>query len=146
MLIDQNFARFNVCSDRVIHWLHDCWTHIHDNTVEKLQPDPFYERNALLTPEIIEKVITDIEAIFVHELDKFMQYHRTAQGVSSSQILVTPSFDKLPYLAQRCIVQGLDRILQEYRVEPPTQAVEELAGQATTFTGPEAYTPLEYYC
>ena len=144
MLVDQSNIRFQECSDRVIHWLHDCWTHIHDHTVEKLQPDPFYERNAVLTPEIVEKVIADIEAIFVKELDKFMTYHRNAQGISSSQILVTPSFDKLPYLAQRYIVQGLDRILQEYRVEAPSQAATELAGQATTYP-PEAMLPIEYW-
>ena len=144
MLLDQNNIRFQECSDHVIHWLHDCWTHIHDHTVEKLQPDPFYERNAVLTPEIVEKVIADIEAIFVNELNKYMQYHRNAQGISSSQILITPSFDKLPYLAQRCIVQGLDRILQEYRVEAPSQAAAELAGQATTYP-PEAMLPIEYW-
>ena len=144
MLVDQNNIRFQECSDRVIHWLHDCWTHIHDHTVEKLQPNPFYERNAVLTPEIVEKVIADIEAIFVHELNKYMQYHRNAQGISSSQILITPSFDKLPYLAKRCIVQGLDRILQEYRVEAPSQAAAELAGQATTYP-PEAMLPIEYW-
>ena len=87
-----------------------------------MQPNPFYERNDVLTKEIVEKVITDIEGIFAKELDKFMNYHRGAQGVHASQVLVTPALDKLPYLAQRYIVQGLDRILQEYRVEvPPPQ-------------------------
>ena len=119
MYLDQNGARFQECSDRVIQWLHDCWVYIYNKEPEKMQPNPFYERNSVLTKEIVEKVITDIEGIFVRELDKFMNYHRGAQGVHASQVLVTPALDKLPYLAQRYIVQGLDRILQEYRVEAP---------------------------
>ncbi len=119
MYVTTEPGRFQECSDRNIEWLHHCWTFIHDDEVGKMQPDPFYERNDVLTPEVITAVITDIEALFRSELDKYMGYHRNAQGVSTSQILVTPSFDKLPYLAQRYIVQGLDRIMQEYRVEAP---------------------------
>src|SRR5574341_32582 len=107
------------CSDRCMDWLHQWWIPIHHKEPEKLVPDPFYERNDVLTPEIVKKVIDDIEAIFVKELDKYMGYHRNAQGVSESQVLVTPSFDTLPYLAQRCIVQGLDRIMQDYRDDSP---------------------------
>ena len=123
MYLDQNLTRFQECSDSVIQWLHDCWVYIYNKEPEKMQPNPFYERNDVLTKEIVEKVITDIEAIFVKELEKYMGYHRGAQGVHASQILVTPALDKLPYLAKRYIVKGLDRILQEYRVEmPPPQA------------------------
>lgn len=117
MLINQ--SKLQECSDRVIVFLHDCWTHIHDNTVEKMQPDPFYSRNDVLTPEIVEKVAIDIEGIFKTELTKYMSYHRNAQGVSTSQELVAPGFDQLPYHAKRYVCIGMDRILQDYRIEAP---------------------------
>ena len=119
MQIDQRNPQLQECSDRVIQWLHDCWVYIKDAEAYKMQPNPFYERNDVLTPEIVDKVINDIEVIFVKELEKYMGYHRSAQGVHASQVLVTPAFDKLSYPCQRYIVQGIDRIMQEYRVETP---------------------------
>ena len=101
------------CVTRVIQWLHDVWSLIEEG--RPVQPDPFYERNEKLTPEIVGAIITDMEFLFVEELRKYMGYHRNAQGISASEVLVPPGFDKLEYGQQLAVVQGLDRIYCEYR-------------------------------
>lgn len=98
---------------RVIAWLHYCWEL--GERGENLQPDPFYERNAELTPGVVKDVIGAIESLFVSELKKFPGYHQRAQGVSESEQLVPPGFDTLPSQEQLAVVQGVDRIFQEYR-------------------------------
>ena len=101
------------CVTRVIAWLHDVWSLIEEG--RPVQADPFYSRNELLTPEIVGAVITDMEELFVQELKKYPAYHRGAQGISASEILIPPGFDKLPYSQQLAVVQGLDKIYCEYR-------------------------------
>lgn len=108
-------VRQQECVDQTIEWLHQAWvlvTEKHD-----FQPDPFYPRNALLTPAIVKDVLESIEKMFLDEFAKFQSYHRNAQGVSASQKLVPPRFLLLPYPQQVAIVQGIDKIFQEYRVE-----------------------------
>ena len=101
------------CVERVIAWLHDVWSLIEEG--RPVQADPFYSRNELLTPEIVKAVITDMEELFVQELKKYPAYHRGAQGISASEYLVPPGFDKLKYPEQLAVVQGIDKIFCEYR-------------------------------
>ena len=112
------------CVERVIAWLHDVWSLIEEG--RPVQPDPFYERNEKLTPEVVGAIIADMEFLFVEELRKYMGYHRNAQGISASEVLIPPGFDKLPYSQQLAVVQGLDRIYCEYRAvdEPAVVPVD----------------------
>jgi len=101
------------CVDKTIAWLH----HVFEvtETGGTIQMDPFYPRNELLTPEIVRGVIGSIEAIFQNELKRYPAYHRTAQGISESEHLIPPGFDQMPFGLQIAVVQGIDRIFQEYR-------------------------------
>jgi len=103
------------CVARTITWLHEVWSLIEEGRL--VQPDPFYSRTALLTPEVVGAVIADMEALFVKELEKYPAYHRSAQGISASEYLVPPGFDKLSQGEQLAVVQGIDKIFQEYRVD-----------------------------
>ena len=80
-----------------------------------MQPDPFWHRNELLTPEIVKAIIADMEELFISELQRYPAYHRNAQGISASEVLIPPGFNKLPYNQQLAVVQGLDKIYCEYR-------------------------------
>ena len=65
-----------------------------------------------------------MEDLFVQELRKYPAYHRNAQGISASEVLIPPGFDKLEYGQQLAVVQGLDRIYCEYRaVDEPVPEV-----------------------
>jgi len=101
------------CVDKTIAWLH----HVYDvtETGGSIQMDPFYARNELLTPEVVRSVVESIEAIFKNELKRYPAYHRTAQGISESEHLIPPGFDLMPFGQQIAVVQGIDRIFQEYR-------------------------------
>jgi hypothetical protein len=100
------------CVARTIDWLHQVWELTERG--RPIQPDPFYDRNALLTPEVVRNVIDGIENLFRSELIKFPAYHREAQGIAANEYLVPPGFDTLPYNQQLALVQGVDRILQQY--------------------------------
>ena len=112
------------CVERVIAWLHDVWSLIEEG--RPVQPDPFYERNEKLTPEVVGAIIADMEDLFVQKLRKYPGYHRNAQGISASEVLIPPGFDKLPYAQQLAVVQGLDKIYCEYRAvdEPAVVPVD----------------------
>jgi len=108
--------------------------------------DPFYPRNDLLTAEVVGGVIQNIESIFKHELERFPGYHRTAQGISASEYLIPPGFDQMPFSQQVAVVQGIDRIFQEYRdtgdmVRDPLCHLEMEASRAvkTEFEGKSYY-------
>jgi hypothetical protein len=58
-----------------------------------------------------------MEALFVKELEKYPGYHRNAQGISESEYLVPPGFDKMAAGEQLAVVQGIDKIFADYRVE-----------------------------
>ena len=119
------FAEEQDCVAETMSWLHDCWIHSggaegpQDGDVFKfssLQPNPFYERNAVLTPEVVDQVIADMEGIFATEIQKYPGYHNNAQGISTdTHHLVVAGFDKLPYPQRLAIVQGVDRIFQKHR-------------------------------
>jgi hypothetical protein len=131
MKLVHDVGREQECVNQTIAWLHQVWEMTEHG--KHLQPDPFYERNEVLTPEVVEQVINSIEDIFKSELRKYPDYHRTAQGISASQYLVPPRFDLLPYGEKVAIVQGIDRIFREYEsdplpMEPPTAESELKAG------------------
>lgn len=93
--------------------MHQAWLLLQEN--RELQPDPFYERNELLTTEVVTSVLKSIEDMFLNEFKKYPGYHTNAQKVSKSTVLVPPRFLKLPYPQQLAIVQGIDRIFQQHR-------------------------------
>ena len=113
MKLTNNAKARKECVERVIAWLHDVWSLIEEG--RPVQPDPFYERNELLTPKTVGAIIAGMEDLFVQELKRYPGYHRNAQGISASEVLVPPGFDKLEYGQQLAVVQGLDRIYCEYR-------------------------------
>lgn len=115
MRLDPAKDRQSECVKRTIEWLHTVWLLIEEG--RPVQPDPFYARTSLLGPEVVKAVITDMEALFVKELEKYPGYHRQAQGISASEYLVPPGFDKLSSGEQLAVVQGIDKIFQEYRVD-----------------------------
>jgi hypothetical protein len=100
---------------RTIAWLHEVWSLVEEG--RPVQPDPFYSRNAVLGTEVVKAVIDDMEALFVKELEKYPGYHRNAQGISESEYLVPPGFDKMAAGEQLAVVQGIDKIFADYRVE-----------------------------
>src|SRR3990167_3136714 len=101
------------CTAATTAWLHEVWLLIEQG--RPVQPDPFYTRNAVLTPAVVKNVIDNVEAIFVSELAKYPGYHHKAQGISASEYLVPPGFDKLSQTEQLAVTQGIDRIFQEHR-------------------------------
>lgn len=107
------------CISETMTFLGDCRKSL--DAGEALHPDPFYARNSLLTKEIVEKVISEIEREINHELRQYPGFHRTAQGVPEGRTLVSTEFDKLPYVQQLAIVQGIDRIFQKHRMEPEVE-------------------------
>ena len=108
---------------RIIEVLHQFF--LVTESKRPLQPDPFYERNAVLTPEVVASVIVAMEELFVRELKSYPSYHRNAQGISQSEYLVPPGFDKLDFSQQLAVVQGVDKIFQEYREEPKPEPQPE---------------------
>jgi hypothetical protein len=128
MILVTSSEKVAECTARTIAWLHDVWQLIEHNRV--VQPDPFYKRNKLLTEDVVTKVITDLECIFITELKNYAAYHRKAQGISSNEYLVPPGFDKLPYPQQLAVVQGIDKIFQDYREESAaTYNAENASGE-----------------
>ena len=115
MRIDPDKERTAECVKRTIAWLHEVWSLVEEGRL--VQVDPFYPRNDLLTPEVVKAVIDDMEALFVSELKKFPAYHRNAQGISASEYLIPPGFDKMAAGEQLAVVQGIDKIFQDYRVD-----------------------------
>jgi len=104
------------CVDKTIAWLHHVWEMTEEG--RHIQADPFYARNKLLTPAVVKQVMASIEDIFKSELQRYPGYHRTAQGISAREYLIPPGFDHLPHDEQLAVVQGIDRIFQEYRADP----------------------------
>jgi hypothetical protein len=113
--ITQNVEEQRRCTEEVFAWLSAC--HHKIEARQLLQPDPFYERNAGLTPAVVKDVLEAIEQTHLFEFGKYPEYHRAAQGVSAGEHLVPPAYLLLPYGQQLAIVQGVDRIFQRYRAE-----------------------------
>jgi len=100
----------------ITSWLQKCWQYMEDGRVAAMQPDPFYPRNKVLTAKIVEEVTHTLEFdIFQFEIEKYPDYHRKHQGISSGEYLIRPGFTELPYHAKLFLVQGADRVLQKYR-------------------------------
>lgn len=129
MKFTQDKEQQRAATDEVLKWLEVCWQHRIDG--RPIQPDPFYERNAKLTPEVIKDVLGGIETLMLKEFANFEAYHRKAQGIGLSQHLVPPKFLSLDAGQQLAIVQGIDRIMLRYR--PAETPVEP-------FVDPEMYT------
>ena len=115
------------CQVEAIAFLHDIWQRVEDK--RPISPDPFYERNDLLTAEVVERVIRQVELMFTSELAKAKAYHDKANEIQPHEKLVPPGFDKMTDGEKRAVVQGLDRIFQGYREEtaPPAYYVASIA-------------------
>lgn len=111
-------------TDEVLKWLEVCWQHRKDG--REILPDPFYPRNEKLTPAVVEAVLKHIEGLMLKEFANYANYHRNAQGIGPNQHLVPPKFLGLPYAQQLAVVQGIDRIMQDYRAEEPAPAAPEM--------------------
>lgn len=123
MKITTDTNRQGECTARIIAWLQQCFDMIQSGS--KLSPDPFYGRGDVLTSEVVKSVLDAIEGIFVSEMTRYPGYHRTAQGISESEVLAPPGFDKLDATQALAVCQGIDRIMQDYREEPSAvEAVE----------------------
>lgn len=119
-LVQINWNLLDEATAEVTAWLQFCYDAMEkpDGGRADLQPDPFYARNHLLTESIVEAVVKDIElGVIQHEIDRFPAYHHNAQSVQPGEVLVRPGFTELPYEAKMALVQGLDRIMQRYRVD-----------------------------
>lgn len=108
----------------VIGWLQQC----RDLRVAgtPIQPDPFYKRNDLLTPAVVESVMALIAKTYERELTNYASYHATANNLAEGQKLIAPQFLSLPFGEQFAIVQGIDRIMKEHEL-PPTAQTQETA-------------------
>ena len=106
-------------------WLHRCWELINQGL--PLQPDPFYTRNDVLTPEVIKQVLDGMENIFVTEIARYPGYHRTHQGIADTEYLVPPGFNELPAAQQLAVVQGIDRVFNAHRMTEDELAAERVA-------------------
>lgn len=108
MKLTGDTSRQRECALEIVAWLHAAWEMMEKGTV--IQPNPFYARDSLLTPEVIDNVLASLEGIFINEFKKYPGYHNQAQGIVAGEKLVPPGFDKLPLTQKRAIVQGIDRI------------------------------------
>lgn len=99
-----------------LQYVYDAMEVGEEGVTGKLQPDPFYNRNGVLTDAVVERVVGEIElGIFQYEIDRFSSYHNAQQGIQPDEALIRPGFTELPYHAKLCLVQGVDRILQKIR-------------------------------
>jgi hypothetical protein len=117
--------RLEKCTEEIIAFLHHVYVLMRDGELDKLQIDPFYERASIIDDTIVMNVINTLEGLFKNELERYPEYHRRAQGVSTSTILKPPGFDKLPKDKQRAVVLGIDRICSEYRETPEEEAARK---------------------
>jgi hypothetical protein len=116
MKVTQDVTKQKECTAEVMAWLHHVWEM--QGRGEVVQPDPFYERSALLTEDVVRGVLTSITNLMLDEFKKFPGYHYPAQNVKQGEVmLVPPPYLTMPYAVQFAIVQGIDRIMQPYRVE-----------------------------
>lgn len=123
MKVTQDKARQQQCTVETIAWLHKAWELMQNG--QMLQADPFYDRNELLTPEIVTNVLGGIEELFASEFKRYPAYHLNAQKPPDGAKLVPPKFLSLPYTQQLALVQGIDRIFQGFR-DPNVTAPESV--------------------
>lgn len=106
------------CTDKIMHWLHDCWVQMEAGRPVMFKPD--YERRALMTPEIVHNVLEELRLLMEDEFKKYPGYHYGAQGIPQNGgiILIPTGFEKLPYAEQLAVVCGIDEIAQDYKAQP----------------------------
>ena len=104
--------------DEVTDWLQSVWRLMAQGRINTFRPVPVYERRKLLPDSKINEIAAAIEDVFAYELDNYPGWHSDAQQIRPNQTLVTPGFSDLPPFQKRALVEGVDRILQKYRVEP----------------------------
>lgn len=144
---------FYDCNEEIIAWLQQCF----DKMIagEKLLPNPFYERNEKLTPEITASVVAAIEDKYKYELEHTPGYHlrvyfgdeyinavpREEGNLSlnpealhqyAATKLRRPEFDALSYEQQFAIVQGMDEIYVRYREKAKEVAAKEESNKDNT--------------
>ena len=112
------------CTAEVIAWLHRVYLGM-EGIESHVVPDPFYERNEVLTRTVIEAVIAGIEAVYTNELQRYPGWHHSANHLTVNQVLVMPGYSSLPLDEQLALVQGIDRICQKYRATPAEEAAIE---------------------
>ena len=113
MKLGSNVARQQECVDRIINFLHLVWERTEAG--EPVLPDPFYARTPLLTPDVVSNVIEAMESLFEREFERYPEYHRRAQGISAGEHLIPPGFNLLSHEQQLAIVQGIDKVMCDYR-------------------------------
>jgi hypothetical protein len=145
MLFTVALQEQKACTDRVFAFLHHCWEQTGgadahaDPSTFTLRVDPGYARNDQLVPRneddevdesIVRKVIMELDLLMLDEFKKFPGYHQNAQGinVSDGEHLVITDFGSLPFDMQFAIVQGIDGIMQDYRM-PDIVASADVDGQ-----------------
>lgn len=116
---------YAACVAETFRWLHTCWEMTEHG--RQLQPDPFYARAPLLTPVVVQMVIKTMEDLMQKEIEKFPNYHNTAQGINTqTHHLVVPAFDALPFSEQLAIVIGIDKVFQQYRYTDEQKAEDKI--------------------
>lgn len=136
MKIIDDKAKQQECTTEVMKWLHHVWEL--QGRGEVIQPDPFYERNNVLTEDIVTMVLTSITNLMHNEFVKYPGYHYPAQNVKQGEVLlVPPPYLKMPYQTQFAIVQGIDRIMQSYRAEEVV--IVETTPELTSLDGGDWY-------
>lgn len=130
-------SEFAACTHELIAWEHKVFDAIQRG--EAVPFDPFYERNAKLTADVVEACIRQHEDNLDYEIQNFPLYHAGHQevpGYSSEVIdseanrrywstrLRTQRWDLLPYQQKLAIVQGMDRVLNAHRMTDEDIAAE----------------------
>jgi len=118
MKVTQVESRREEAVQEVTAWLQSIWRLMNQGRINTLRPVPTYDRRQLLPDDKVEEVALAIEGVFAFELENYPGWHQDAQQIKPNQHLVTPGFTGLEPLQKRALVEGVDRILQKYRVEP----------------------------
>ncbi len=104
-------------SHRVTEWLQQVWQLMEDERIDTLQPLPRYSRRRLLPDTKVDEVVYFLEnTVFQYEIDNYPKYHYDMQGLKQGKHeLISPQFSRLSRTQKRALVEGYDRIMQDYR-------------------------------
>ncbi|MBP6979824.1 hypothetical protein KBB41_02145 [Candidatus Curtissbacteria bacterium] len=122
MKVTQVESRREEAVQEVTAWLQSIWRLMNQGRINTLRPVPTYDRRQLLPDDKVEEVALAIEGVFAFELENYPGWHQDAQQIKPNQHLVTPGFTGLEPLQKRALVEGVDRILQKYRVGAKAKA------------------------
>jgi len=111
-------------SHRVTEWLQSIWQLMEDGRIDTLQPLPRYSRRKLLPKTKVDEIVFFLEnTVFQYEIDNYPVYHYDQQGLKQGKHeLISPQFSQLSHTQKRALVEGYDRIMQDYR-DPSDVAV-----------------------